>query len=77
MPALLRCCTLIEAEHDRGGASPNTIARWLAQNGYQHGYAESSLRPKVYLAREFITDLEAVAAEQARFRYWRPFDPGA
>jgi hypothetical protein len=52
--------TLLEKEFGAGKATPTRIARWLMENDRRHGYAESSLRPKVYQARAFVEAIEAL-----------------
>jgi hypothetical protein len=49
---------LLEIQLGNGRATPTRVAEWLISNGRDHGYTASSLRSKVYQARERITVFE-------------------
>jgi hypothetical protein len=49
---------LLEHQFGVGQATPTRIARWLINNGRDHGYTIGSIRTQVYQARKRIKVLE-------------------
>jgi hypothetical protein len=63
---------LLEHQFGVGLATPTRIARWLINNGRDHGYTIGSIRTAVYQARKRIEVLE----QDHRWwggPFWRPF----
>ena len=53
--------------------STGQIASWLQQNGKTHGVKASSLRTKVWRAREVVSHLENAPARKGTGQYWPAF----